>query len=288
MTVQSATTLSSRFDLHRLAGGSEALVLDASRPSAQIGEGWAFIAFCQRGGLRLRLPHAQPLLAEGESLLSSQDVPATISAERGSRALLLRIHQDDLRAALRQVEPMHRFEPLWITAVHHDALALGDALASIPGEGMARSVSEAALLRCLREALDLDLRYAPLQQRCAGRTQAQRRAVLARFERTRLRYAWSEQLLDADVDDLANCTAYTRWHFIRSFTAIYGETPAEFLREVRLNWCAAKLAETDLAISEIACMAGYGSHASFARAFRSHYGRCASEWRFGRVAAERR
>lgn len=276
------------YEPSRLSAAAELLVLDAQRPTAQVGEGWAFIVHCQRGGLRLRLPHAQPLLAGGESLLCSQDLPATLILDRGSQALLLRIEQQALRAGLQRIDPTHRFDPMWITAVHHDSHALGDALASIPGEAAARSVADAALQRCLREALALDLRYAPLQRRCAGRTSAQRRAVLARFERTRLRYAWSEQLLDADVDDLASCTAYTRWHFIRSFTAIYGESPAEFLREVRLNWCAAKLAETDLAISEIACMAGYGSHASFARAFRSHYGRCASEWRFAHVAPQRR
>lgn len=263
-------------------------MLDAQRPSAQIGEGWALLVYCQRGSLRLRLPHAQPLLMAGESALCSQDLPATVVLDRGSQALLLRVEQQALRAGLQRLDPTHRFEPMWITAVHHDSQALGDALASVPGESSARSLSDIALQRCLREALTLDARYAPLQRRCAGRTSAQRRAVLARFERTRLRFAWCDSLLDADVDDLARCTAYTRWHFIRSFTAIYGETPAEFLREVRLNWCAAKLAETDLAISEIACMAGYGSHASFARAFRSHYGRCASEWRFGHVAPARR
>ncbi|MCK7592804.1 helix-turn-helix transcriptional regulator [Pseudomarimonas salicorniae] len=268
----------------RFAGQPEIVRLDARRPSAQVGEGWAFALFCLHGSARVRLGHALPWVRPGECLLSSQDAPAVIQVDRGSQAVLLRLDQSTLAEGLAQIAPLHRFEPLWITAVHHDAEALGAHLAQACGDALARTPGEGVLQDCLREALLLDQRYTPLQARCPGRTGSQRRAVLARFERTRLRFAWSESLLDADVDDLARSTSYTRWHFIRTFSAIYGDTPAEFLRETRLNWCASQLATSDLSISEIACMAGYGSHASFARAFRSHYGRSASEWRFQREA----
>jgi AraC family transcriptional regulator len=264
------------------ASQPEILRLDTRRPSAQVGTGWAFAVYCVQGSVRVRLGHAQPWLRAGETLLSSQDTPATIQLERGAQALLLRLDLEALSTGLAQIAPLHRFEPLWVTAVHHDAQALGAMLSVACGESMARTPCDNTLQRCLTETLQLDQRYAPLQGRCPGRTQAQRRAVLARFERTRLRFAWAESNLDADVDELARGTSYTRWHFIRTFAGIYGETPTEFLREVKLNWCANQLAVSDLSISEIADLAGYGSHASFARAFRSHYGHSASEWRFRR------
>lgn len=261
------------------AEGSELRVLDARSPTLRIADGSACVAYCREGRLRVTLAHAQPELQAGEALLAGPESAVGFSVLAGSSALVLRIDADLLRETLQRLDATRRFDPPWLTAVHHAARALGDALAALQDSG----AQPAGRLAAITEALQLDRRYDPLQARCPGRTAAQRRAVLARFERTRMRFAYSEEALDADVERMAACTSYTRWHFIRCFSAIYGESPAEYLREVRLQWCATQLERTDLAVSEIAWMAGYGSHASFARAFRSHYGRCASEWRYRRA-----
>lgn len=264
----------------------ELLELNVLRPHAQVGAGQSALLVCTHGQLQVSLGLGEPELAAGQALLCSADTPLRASAGRGSAGLLLTLGHDTLRQCLRAVDPLRRFDPLLITARHADGARLIDAMQPLAGRhGAVGRLSASDLQRVVLAAVELDRRFDALLARCPGRTAAHRRQVLARFERTRQRFAWSPQRLDADVETLASSTNYTRWHFVRCFTAIYGESPAEFMRELRLRWCAEQLTGSDLAISEIAWMAGYGSHASFARAFRSHYGRCASEWRSQRYGS---
>jgi len=73
------------------------------------------------------------------------------------------------------------------------------------------------------------------------------------------------------VDSLAAKTGLSRSVFAERFAARLGRTPMSYLAEWRLQIAARLLRETDLSISEICHRLGYGSAASFDRAFkRSH------------------
>lgn len=73
-----------------------------------------------------------------------------------------------------------------------------------------------------------------------------------------------------EIAVLADVAAFSPFHFQRQFTALFGITPAEYQRQLRLRRAAARLAfhRTD-SITQIALDAGYGGGESFTRAFRA-------------------
>jgi len=85
---------------------------------------------------------------------------------------------------------------------------------------------------------------------------------------------------DLALEKLADIACFSHFHFHRIFSSIVGETPADFVKRVRLESAAGRLVATRTgAITGIALDLGFGSSAAFARAFRAHFGMSASEWR---------
>lgn len=82
-----------------------------------------------------------------------------------------------------------------------------------------------------------------------------------------------------DFASLAAEAGYSPFHFHRVFAAMTGETPATFIRRLRLERAAATLNQTKLPIGEIAMEAGYGTPDAFARAFKQSFGLLPSEFR---------
>ena len=85
---------------------------------------------------------------------------------------------------------------------------------------------------------------------------------------------------------LARVAAFSPFHFHRIFRAVTGETLFGFIQRVRLERSAgALLAVPDRSVLEVALDHGFSSSATFARAFKGHFGMSATEWR--RDGAER-
>ena len=85
---------------------------------------------------------------------------------------------------------------------------------------------------------------------------------------------------------LARVAAFSPFHFHRIFAAIVGETLFAFIHRQRIEKAAgALLRQPDATILEVALDHGFSSAATFARAFRAHFGMSATEWR--REGAER-
>lgn len=88
-----------------------------------------------------------------------------------------------------------------------------------------------------------------------------------------------EGLIRADLtaslrlEDLARAAMLSPYHFARRFKAATGESPAAFVRHIRISE-AARLIRTHPAtpLGEVATLVGYGSGAGFTRAFRRHMG----------------
>jgi AraC family transcriptional regulator len=84
---------------------------------------------------------------------------------------------------------------------------------------------------------------------------------------------------------LARVAAFSPFHFHRVFKAITGETVFGFVQRLRIERAAVALtAHTDASILEVALDHGFASAATFARAFRAHFGMSATEWRDGGAA----
>ncbi len=91
----------------------------------------------------------------------------------------------------------------------------------------------------------------------------------------RIKEAVSQALSkDSDFVDLKKLIRKTKInpsHFYRLFKQIYGETPAKYFREYRLNLAASQLLNTNKLIQEIAMDAGYENSGKFSAAFRRVY-----------------
>ncbi len=78
--------------------------------------------------------------------------------------------------------------------------------------------------------------------------------------------------LDSDrpisLAELADETATSPYHFLRTFRQVAGMTPYQFLLRTRLNKAAVRLHTSDDAISSIALEAGFNDLSTFNRRFR--------------------
>lgn len=83
------------------------------------------------------------------------------------------------------------------------------------------------------------------------------------------------------ASDLARAAAFSPWHFHRVFQALTGVTPAGYVRKRRFAEICRRLCTTDLPIAALALDCGFGSQATFTRAFTREIG--VSPGRYRRV-----
>ena len=87
---------------------------------------------------------------------------------------------------------------------------------------------------------------------------------------------------DIQLADLAQAAHFSPYHFHRVFTAIQHETPNDFLRRIRIERAAnLLLIYPPFPMQQIALDCGFKSQALFSRAFRTHFGMTARDWRKG-------
>jgi AraC family transcriptional regulator len=84
------------------------------------------------------------------------------------------------------------------------------------------------------------------------------------------------------LGELARIAAFSPFHFHRVFSALTGETLFAYIQRQRIEKAAGVLAAgVDPTILEVVLDHGFSSAATFARAFRAHFGMSATEWRGG-------
>lgn len=72
--------------------------------------------------------------------------------------------------------------------------------------------------------------------------------------------------------DLARAAAFSPWHFHRVFQALTGQTPLGYVRKRRLAEICGRLCATEVPIAALALDCGFGSQATFTRAFTREIG----------------
>jgi len=83
-----------------------------------------------------------------------------------------------------------------------------------------------------------------------------------------------------ELDDLAQAANLSKYHFLRVFKALTGETPLQFLVRLRLEKIATSLLlKPDESIGSIANDFGFFDISSFSKNFRIQFGFSATEWR---------
>ena len=101
---------------------------------------------------------------------------------------------------------------------------------------------------------------------------ARMRAVLAHID---------THLEDAlDVEQLAEVAAFSKYHFHRQFTLLFGMNVGRYVQLLRLKRAAHQLAYRDAArITDIALACGYEAPEAFTRAFRKQAGQSPTDFR---------
>src|SRR5881296_3123028 len=90
--------------------------------------------------------------------------------------------------------------------------------------------------------------------------------------------AYAEPL---DVRAIAAVAFISEAHFIRTFRAVFSETPHRYLQRRRVERSMFLLRETDRSITDICFDVGFTSLGTFSRTFREIVGETPSEYRVG-------
>jgi AraC-like DNA-binding protein len=81
-----------------------------------------------------------------------------------------------------------------------------------------------------------------------------------------------------DLDALAAAAGVSKYHFLRCFTSVYGITPARYLTERRIERAQDLLRATNLTVTEICHLVGFGSLGSFSSRFTALVGESPSAY----------
>jgi AraC-like DNA-binding protein len=90
--------------------------------------------------------------------------------------------------------------------------------------------------------------------------------------------AYAEPL---DVRTVAAVAHVSEAHFIRTFRAVFGETPHHYLQRRRVERSMFLLRETDHSVTDICLDVGFNSLGTFSRTFREIVGEAPSSYRLG-------
>jgi AraC-like DNA-binding protein len=84
-----------------------------------------------------------------------------------------------------------------------------------------------------------------------------------------------------DVPAVAAVAHISEAHFIRTFRAVFGETPHRYLQRRRVERSMFLLRETDRSVTDVCLDVGFNSLGTFSRTFREIVGESPSDYRKG-------
>jgi len=82
-----------------------------------------------------------------------------------------------------------------------------------------------------------------------------------------------------DLDQLASVAGVSKYHFVRSFNAVYGETPIRYLTKRRIERAQDLLRGANLTVTEVCMLVGFDSLGSFSSRFSSLVGESPTAYR---------
>lgn len=82
-----------------------------------------------------------------------------------------------------------------------------------------------------------------------------------------------------DLDTVSGVAAFSKFHFHRQFSAMFGLSLHRYVQLARLRRASKRLEADDGSVTDIALEAGYETPDAFARAFRQRFGQSPSEFR---------
>jgi transcriptional regulator GlxA family with amidase domain len=96
-------------------------------------------------------------------------------------------------------------------------------------------------------------------------------AAIARITDS-VRLIEAHQGSDLTLVRLAKEVRLSPFHFLRTFEAVTGTTPHQYMRRMRLRTAAVRLSSSETKIVDVAFESGFGDVSNFNRAFRAELG----------------
>ena len=177
------------------------------------------------------------------------------------------------------------FEPAWFERLARDAgcrlrfrapsLPPIRATAPIAAKASALLASDSLALRarlsCEELAIQVAAQVAGVEAGIEGASFTAEAGPLARVSRV-VRTIENEPAADWDLAGLARLARLSPYHFLRTFQALTGVTPHQYLLRVRLRRAAVRLLSETTSIARIALDCGFGDLSNFNRAFKAEFG----------------
>lgn len=84
-------------------------------------------------------------------------------------------------------------------------------------------------------------------------------------------YMHAQYSYSLSLEELAQVSCMSKFHFLRTFKQVYGATPYQYIMRIRLDRAKQLLQETTMPISDIAAIVGYEDLSVFSRSFKRRY-----------------
>lgn len=85
--------------------------------------------------------------------------------------------------------------------------------------------------------------------------------------RTAIRYIRSHYAESFTIDTLSSVAGFSKYHFLREFKRVTGQTAVDYVNTVRIEHAARMLGEADASVASVAAACGFGSHSYFSKLF---------------------
>lgn len=237
------------------------------------------IAVVTEGSFRYRTTQGSAVLAPGALLLGNHRQCFECGHEHGvgDRCLSFRFTPEFIEAVLAAVPGARQLA--------FPVPGLPPLLSLIPVVAAAEAARDAG------DAAELEERALQLAGSVAAALADARTDAAAPSRRDHQRIAAALRRIEMDAHeplslvDLAREAAMSPYHFLRTFRAVVGLTPHQFVLRTRLHRAAVQLRRSNEGVSDIALANGFNDLSTFNRRFRRLTGKTPTAYR---VAAARR
>ncbi len=225
------------------------------------------VALVLSGSFVVRDRHGTSLLSEGSYLLVSAGHCFACSHRHGEGDRCLSF----------------RFEPELFERIAHDAgRAMSFAHNRLPPLRPLAPLTARARL-AMRDPAQLEEVALELAAAALGLSAHERRPGRPSPHEARmsavLRHMAAHSSAPHTVAGLARMAKLSPYHFLRSFRAVTGVTPHQWLLRARLQAAAEKLAATKAPVTDIALDVGFDDLSNFTRTFRAEFGAAPRQYR---------